>query len=209
MCSAAAPLHIPSSESRRNCLSTGRGDRSREIPESNRTEGLSTCTDLPPRSSLTRGFHRYRGNRAQPCAHRTTSSARMPHRRQARTQTVNNQFSVAPRQYLLKPYNVADARIDHRATRQLSVHAFAACFLGEVYESLLQFVQIPLIELLEIEQLVARVANRADHFIELYLKRLGIAVLRALNQEHHQERDDRCARVDDKLPRVAEAEIWA
>ena len=46
----------------------------------------------------------------------------------------------------------------------------------------------------------------ADQLVELELDRLGVAVLRVLDQEHHQERDDRRAGVDDQLPGVAEAE---
>ena len=83
----------------------------------------------------------------------------------------------------------------------------AASLRRQFNESLLQFVQISLIEFLEIEQLVARMADCADDFIELHLQRLGVSVLRALNEKDHQERDDRGACVDDKLPRVAEAEI--
>ena len=46
----------------------------------------------------------------------------------------------------------------------------------------------------------------ADQLVELDLHGLGVAVLRVLDQEHHQERDDRGAGVDDELPGVAEAE---
>ena len=46
----------------------------------------------------------------------------------------------------------------------------------------------------------------ADQLVELDLERVGVAVLRALDQEHHQEGDDRRAGVDHELPRVAEAE---
>src|SRR5688572_16721579 len=38
------------------------------------------------------------------------------------------------------------------------------------------------------------------------MDRLRVAVLRRLDQEHHEERDDRRPRVDDELPRLREAE---
>ena len=46
----------------------------------------------------------------------------------------------------------------------------------------------------------------ADQFIQLDLDRGAIAVLGILNQEHHQECDNRGARIDDKLPSVGIAE---
>src|SRR5262245_33999704 len=46
----------------------------------------------------------------------------------------------------------------------------------------------------------------ANELVELQMNGGGVAVLGALNQEHHQERDDGGARVDDELPGVREAE---
>ena len=48
--------------------------------------------------------------------------------------------------------------------------------------------------------------DREDEFGQLELQRHGVAVLRVLNQEHHQERHDRGRGVDDELPGVAVAE---
>src|SRR5262252_5232116 len=67
-----------------------------------------------------------------------------------------------------------------------------------------QLVEVLFLELLQIEQLVAGVADGPDQFVELHLCGLGVTVLCALNQEHHQERDDRRAGIDDELPGVAE-----
>ena len=78
---------------------------------------------------------------------------------------------------------------------------------GEFYESLFQVVEVTLLELLEIEQLIARMPDRAYELIELDLNRRGIAVLGALDEEHHQERHNRGGRIDGELPRIAEAEI--
>ena len=42
----------------------------------------------------------------------------------------------------------------------------------------------------------------ANELIEFQMDRFRIAVLRILNQEHHQESDDGRAGVDDQLPRI-------
>src|SRR5438105_145909 len=52
------------------------------------------------------------------------------------------------------------------------------------------------------DELISRVGDRADELIELQLRRLRIAVLGVLNEEHHEEGDDRRTRVDHELPRV-------
>ncbi len=46
----------------------------------------------------------------------------------------------------------------------------------------------------------------ADQFIKLELDRRRVAVLRVLDQEHHQEGDDGGPGVDDQLPGVAVVE---
>ena len=48
----------------------------------------------------------------------------------------------------------------------------------------------------------------ADEFIEFHLDGLGVPILRILNQEDHQKRDDHRAGVNDQLPSVTEAEYW-
>ncbi len=44
--------------------------------------------------------------------------------------------------------------------------------------------------------------NGLDQFVELEVDGAGVAVLRVLNKEDHQKRDDGGARVDDELPGV-------
>src|SRR5690606_15735650 len=46
----------------------------------------------------------------------------------------------------------------------------------------------------------------ADQFVELGLQGGAVAVLRVLDEEHHQEGDDGGAGVDDELPGIGEAE---
>jgi hypothetical protein len=48
--------------------------------------------------------------------------------------------------------------------------------------------------------------RRTDELVELDLNRGAVAVLRVLDQEHHEECHDRGRRVDHELPAVAEAE---
>ena len=55
---------------------------------------------------------------------------------------------------------------------------------------------------LEIDHLVASSFNRVNQLIQLQMEGLGIAVLGVLNEEHHQERNDRGAGVDNQLPRI-------
>src|SRR5687768_12412184 len=69
----------------------------------------------------------------------------------------------------------------------------------------LHLVELLIGAILEIDQLVARRIDAADQLVELEVERAGIAVLSALDQKHHQERDDGGAGVDDQLPGVGVA----
>src|ERR1044072_7982587 len=66
--------------------------------------------------------------------------------------------------------------------------------------------ELLILEVLEIEQRVVRALGRADQLVELDLHRLGVAVLRVLDEEHHEEGDDRGRSVDYELPGIAQAE---
>src|SRR2546421_8481383 len=61
-------------------------------------------------------------------------------------------------------------------------------------------------ELLEVEQRIVRALGGADELVQLDLDRLGIAVLRVLDQKHHEKRDDGRRGIDHQLPCVAEME---
>src|SRR6185369_7027633 len=58
------------------------------------------------------------------------------------------------------------------------------------------------LHLLQVQQRVVRALGRANELIELHLDGFGIPVLRVLDQEHHEKRDDRRTGVDDQLPGV-------
>jgi len=49
----------------------------------------------------------------------------------------------------------------------------------------------------------------ADELVQLRLEGRTISILSVLDQEHHQEGHDRCARVDDQLPRIGIVEEGA
>src|SRR5882672_3505761 len=83
--------------------------------------------------------------------------------------------------------------------------AFAPCLFGHHLERLLEIIEVTLLEFLEVKQLVAGMTDGTNQLVQLDLNGLGVAVLGALNQEHHQEGDDRCAGIDDQLPGIAEA----
>jgi hypothetical protein len=61
-------------------------------------------------------------------------------------------------------------------------------------------------QVLGIGEAIFRLADYQDQFGELQLQRHGVAILRVLDQEHHQERHDGGGRVDHQLPGVAVAE---
>ena len=56
--------------------------------------------------------------------------------------------------------------------------------------------------MLEVDELIARRIDASKDLIELQVQGPGIAVLRILHQEHHQERNNGGAGVDDQLPGV-------
>jgi len=53
-----------------------------------------------------------------------------------------------------------------------------------------------------------RTFDGANQFIQFDMHRLGVTVLGILNQEYHQECNDRCSRIDDELPGIAKAKEW-
>jgi hypothetical protein len=57
-------------------------------------------------------------------------------------------------------------------------------------------------EIFQPQHLIARILVGANEFVQFQLNRRRIPVLRVLDKEHHKERDDRCAGVDDQLPCV-------
>src|SRR4029450_12985789 len=81
--------------------------------------------------------------------------------------------------------------------------------LGDLHQPLVVLVErarLALGEILHVDQAVAGAGQRGHDLVELEVNRLGILVLRSLNQEDHEERDDRRPGVDDELPGIGEVE---
>src|ERR1051325_7070700 len=72
----------------------------------------------------------------------------------------------------------------------------------QALEFLLQPIEFFITEVFEIDQAGSRAFDATEQFIELQMQRLGVAVLRVLDQEYHQERNDRGRGIDNQLPRV-------
>ena len=67
-------------------------------------------------------------------------------------------------------------------------------------------VQSFFVHLFEVNNFVPSALYGADQLIEFDLQRLGIPVLRVLDQKNHKKGDDGRTRIDDELPGVAETE---
>ena len=80
---------------------------------------------------------------------------------------------------------------------------FARC-AREFFESHAKPFEICFFQPFEVEQRIVGAAHSANQFVEFELDGVAIAVLGILNQEYHQECDDRCAGVYDQLPGIAE-----
>lgn len=68
-------------------------------------------------------------------------------------------------------------------------------FLVDLFEFLIR-------SIVEIDHHIPGVLVRADQLIDLKMKRPAVAVLRVLNEKHHEKCDDGGTRVDDQLPGV-------
>lgn len=77
---------------------------------------------------------------------------------------------------------------------------------GDLLVRRLEAIELGLGELLEIEEGIVRAVDRTDQLVELELDRGAVSVLRVLDEEDHEERNDRRRRVDDELPGRAEME---
>ncbi len=78
---------------------------------------------------------------------------------------------------------------------------------ADALKFLLQLVQLLVRHILQIHQARARAFHATDQFIQLQVDRLHVAVLRVLDQEHHEKRNDGGSGVDDQLPGIRVAKI--
>src|SRR4030095_1392145 len=81
--------------------------------------------------------------------------------------------------------------------------------LSQPSKLLLQFLEILIGEVFQIDQLIPCAFKGADYLVQLEMHCLGVTVLGVLNQKHHKECDDSRGRIDDELPRVGKMKGWA
>src|SRR5260221_14387032 len=77
---------------------------------------------------------------------------------------------------------------------------------GKLTIVIAELIEAALRQVLEIEQGILSPQIGTDELVDLDLQRLGIAVLRILDDEDHQKGDDRRRRIDGKLPHVRKTE---
>ena len=63
--------------------------------------------------------------------------------------------------------------------------------------------------MLDVDHLVLRLVDGLDDFVQLQMNGAGVAILRVLDQEHHEEGDDGRAGIDDELPGIRVVEVRA
>ena len=78
----------------------------------------------------------------------------------------------------------------------LLVLGLALRAVAEALELFLDLLELFVGAVLQVHQRVAGPVLGADQLIELEVDRLGVAVLRVLDQEHHQERHNRRRRIN-------------
>ncbi len=83
------------------------------------------------------------------------------------------------------------------------------CFLAQTLELFLQFIEVLVGKFFKIDKFVSRSPQCAQKFIQFQMDGFGVAILRVLNEEHHQERHDGRPSVDDQLPCVRKMEVRA
>ena len=90
--------------------------------------------------------------------------------------------------------------------RRTSIVLGSFAHLSELLFELLKFL---IGKVLEIDEFIARVFNRANKFVQFQMDCLGIAILCVLNQKYHQEGDNGRSGIDDQLPRVGKMKSGA
>jgi hypothetical protein len=85
--------------------------------------------------------------------------------------------------------------------------ATAVAFLAHLLVLVRKLLQFIVREMLDVDHLVLRLVDRLDDLVELEVNGAGVAVLRVLDQEHHEERDHGGAGIDDELPGVGVVEV--
>src|SRR3954462_3232349 len=80
--------------------------------------------------------------------------------------------------------------------------------LADFLVTLFQLIQLFVGKLLDIDKIVVCRMVRTNEFVKLQVQRLGVAVLRVLDEEDHKKRNDFGAGINDELPGIREMEKW-
>ena len=91
----------------------------------------------------------------------------------------------------------------------LAALAAVVAFFADLLVLVGEFLQFIVGEMLDVDHLVVCLVDGLDDLVELQVDGAGVAVLRVLDQEDHEEGDDGGAGVDDELPSVRIVEVRA
>jgi len=73
----------------------------------------------------------------------------------------------------------------------------------------LELFQLLVGKILEIDELIARVFDCSNQFVQFQVNCFGVTILGVLNQKYHQECDNGGSCVDDQLPGIGEMKSGA
>ena len=91
---------------------------------------------------------------------------------------------------------------------RLAPFQLAPCLLRQLFVIGADSVKLVLLKILEVKKSVVRGFIRPNQFVKLDVDCLGVAILRVLNEENHEECHNGRAGVYDELPCIAEAKYW-
>jgi hypothetical protein len=80
---------------------------------------------------------------------------------------------------------------------------------AQEFKLLLEFFKVLVGQIFKIDKFISCVFEGADNLIEFEMHCFSIAVLRVLDQEHHEEGNDRRGSVDDQLPGIGKMKRWS
>jgi len=77
------------------------------------------------------------------------------------------------------------------------------------FKSFRKSLQFRVREIFNVDHFLVGMPDGTDNLIELQVNGASVAILCVLNEEDHQESDDRSGRVHDELPGVRIMKVWA
>jgi len=83
------------------------------------------------------------------------------------------------------------------------------CFSTNLLELFFELFQVFVRKLFKIHKFISRAFDGAKELIQFEVDRFGVAVLRILDQKHHEEGHDGRGGIDDQLPGIGKMKRWA